>query len=396
MSDGLTPRSYSSSMQPKLVPATPSVISWAIRESGYSLRALATLLHLTEAEIDGWTKGEPPELAKLQAFARALSRPLSAFLLPRPPAASGPAVRFRSSTSTYGRALNPEERRRIREAARLQEIISWLTREMDVAAPDVPPSSTKDDAEEVAQKIRALLAVPLETQFSWTSPSEAFNAWREAVEGLGVAVLMLPMGEESCRGFSIWDDAAPLIAINTAWLPEARVFTLFHELAHLATRTNSACAEDAARSSTAGDRTERWCERVAAAIVVPSDALFTVLSEAHGRTGRNVDLSTVTRISSRFRVSRRAAALRLIECKRASWALFKSIPPHAERQQSGGGTGHTRAEIRRRRYGQRTMTLFRDALRQDVLGAADVIDYLDVSADAVRSRSPQPLSHEAD
>jgi Zn-dependent peptidase ImmA (M78 family) len=389
--------SYSSIMEAKLVPATPSVIAWAIRESGYSLRALATLLRLSEQEIESWTKGTSPELAKLQAFAAAVERPFSAFLLPHPPASRGPSVRFRSASSAKARDLNPEERRRIGEAGRLQEIASWLTRQMQLPAPDLPLSSTKADPEDVAATIRARLSVSVNTQQSWSSSAEALRAWREAVEALGVAVLMLPMGEESCRGFCIWDDAAPLIAINTAWLPEARVFTLFHELAHLATRTNSACAEDTApRPSTAGDRTERWCERVAAAVVVPAEALSTVLSEISGTTTRHVvDLSTVSRIANRFRVSRRAAALRLIECHEASWPLFRSIPPHADRQRSGGGgAGRTRLEIRRQRYGQRTMGLFRDAIRQRVLAAADVVDYLGVSADALTNSVAQPVRQE--
>ncbi|MFL5614851.1 MAG: ImmA/IrrE family metallo-endopeptidase [Gemmatimonadaceae bacterium] len=264
---------------------------------------------------------------------------------------------------------------------------------MQLPVPDIPSFSPTADPEDVALALRARLSVSVKAQLSWSSASEALRAWREAVEALGVTVLMLPMGEESCRGFCIWDDAAPVIAINTAWLPEARVFTLLHELAHLATRTNSACAEDAApRSSTAGDRTERWCERVAAAVAVPSEALDTILSEIQGRTAarRSVDLSVASRVASRFRVSRRAAALRLIECQAASWALFRSIPPHTDRLQSGGGgTGRTRAELRRQRYGQRTMALFREAVRQHVLVAADVVDYLDISPDALIAGAAQ-------
>lgn len=377
-------------MQAKLVPATPSVIEWAIRESGYSLHALATLLKIPEQVIDSWTKGSRPEVAQLQAFAAKVQRPFSAFLLPHPPASSGPEVKFRSAITTGRRELNPEERRRIREAVRLQQVVSWLTRELSVGVPDVPLYSTKDEPEDVAGAIRARLNVSVETQLGWASAGEALRSWREAVEGLGVVVLMLPMGEESCRGFSVWDDAAPLIAINTAWLPEARVFTLFHELAHLATRTNSVCVEDAPKSAVGGDRVERWCERVAAAIAVPSEGLSRVLSELSKKlSGQTADLSTAGRIASRFHVSRRAAALRLIECKKASWGLYKSIPPQADQQRSGGGgPGRTRAQIRRQRYGKRTMALFREALRQDVLGAADVVDYLDVSPDAVEISDP--------
>lgn len=375
-------------MPPKLVPATPSVIAWAIRESGYSLDALATLLGLPKEEIDSWTKGKHPDLTRLQSLAAALQRPFSAFLLPEPPASSIPSVKFRSSTAANARELNPEERRRIREAARLQQVISWVSRELEMPAPDLPSSSTKSDVDDVAVAIRARLNVPLEMQLSWSSASEALRAWREAVEQLGVLVLMLPMGEESCRGFSMWEDAAPLIAINTSWLPEARVFTLFHEVAHLATRTNSACAEDAApRSSAEGDRVERWCERVAAAIIMPSDGLSRVLSEtSKDSTKPTADLSTANLIASRFRVSRRAAALRLIESQQATWGLFKSIPPHSDRLRSGGGgPGRTRAEIRRQRYGQRTMALFHEAILQDVLSPADVVDYVDISADAAES-----------
>lgn len=386
-------------MQAKLVPATPSVIAWAIRESGFSLNALATLLNLPEQLIDSWTKGKRPEVTQLQAFAAAVHRPFSAFLLPQPPAPSAPEVRFRSSLAAGRRALNPEERQRIREAVRLQHVISWLSREMGLSGPDVPLYSTKDDAEQVAQALRERLSIPIAAQLAWSSAGEALRSWRAAVEGLGVVVLMLPMGEESCRGFSIWDDAAPLIAINSAWLPEARVFTLFHELAHLATRTNSACAEDVApRSAAVGDRVERWCEHVAAGIAVPAQALSRVLSEFSNRPeGATADLSTAGRVATRFRVSRRAAALRLIECNKASWGLYKSILPQSDQQRRGsGGPGLTRAQLRRQRYGQRTMSLFRDALRQDVLSAADIVDYIDVLPDAPELKDSHVVDHQDD
>src|SRR5690348_3621171 len=159
----MTMRSYSSPMQAKLVPATPSVIAWAIRESGYSLDALATVLKIPVQVIDAWTKGRRPEVAQLQAFAAAVQRPFSAFLLPYPPASSGPAVKFRSSINARKRELNPEERRRLREAVRLQQVISWLTRELGSSAPDVPLCSTKDDPEDVARAIRARLNISLET-----------------------------------------------------------------------------------------------------------------------------------------------------------------------------------------------------------------------------------------
>jgi Zn-dependent peptidase ImmA (M78 family) len=257
---------------------------------------------------------------------------------------------------------------------------------MDSPAPLVPLFSTKDDPEDVARAIRKRTGVSLDTQLSWTSATEALRVWREAVEDCAVTVFMVSMGEESCRGFSIWDDRAPLICVNTAWLPEARVFSLFHEYAHLVSRTNSVCVEDAPLgSSAAGDPTERWCERVAAAVVIPPESLERVVAElSRGSGGWRADLGAVTRVANQLRVSRRAAALRLIEARHASWSLFKALPSHVDRRLGGGGGhGRTRATIRRQQLGSRTINLFAEALERDLLGPADVIDYLGVSPDAL-------------
>ena len=380
-------------MHEKLVRATPSVIAWAIRESGYSLSALATLLKVDESEIDGWTMGHPPEIGKLKALAKEVKRPFSAFLLPEPPTASHPSVKFRSSTAATRRPLNPEERRRIREAVRLQTMLASLSSELRLPLPNVPTAAIGDDPEHVAVAIRKRLKLSLRTQLAWSSPGDALRGWRDVTESLGVAVLTLPMGEESCRGFSIWDDAAPLIAINTAWLQEARLFTLIHELGHLSSRTNSACAENAVARSSAGDRTERWCDRVAAAVLIPVDGLEKALAKVPASTRRQGDLALATWIAAQFRVSRRSAALRLIECKEAKWSLFRSFPPHRERLQSGGGgAGRTRTELRSQRYGQRTIALFQDGFRGNVVGPAEVIDYLGVSADALMGIPSNPAS----
>jgi len=366
---------------------TPSVVAWAIRESGYSISALALMLGLRDEVIVSWTEGARPDLSDFRRFAAAVQRPMAAFLLPKPPSATAPAVKFRHSKATPARELNPEERRRIREATRLQEVTSWIAREVGAAAPDVASFTTKDDPEQVGRVIRDRTGISVGTQLSWSSGANAVRAWREAVESCGVTVLMVPMGEESCRGFSMWDDRAPLIAVNTAWLPEARVFTLFHEFAHLVTRTNSVCAEDAPRRASDSDATERWCERVAASVIIPSESLNAVVAELSSGSPRwRADLSAAGRVANQFHVSRRAAALRLIEGHYATWSLFNSFPDHVDQpRKGGGGLGRTREELRRQRYGNRTMTMFREALRRDVMGPADVVDYLGVTPDALTS-----------
>src|SRR5690606_10048362 len=128
----------------------------------------------------------------------------------------------------------------------------------------------------------------------WRSASAAFDAWRSALERLGVLVLLFPLGEENCRGFSLASGLAPVIAVNTAWNDQARAFTLFHELGHLMTETASACAS-APPASVAGawDPAERWCERFAAATLVPEPAARGLLADRRGADTAPAGLSDI-------------------------------------------------------------------------------------------------------
>ncbi len=85
---------------------------------------------------------------------------------------------------------------------------------------------------------------------------------------------------DSARGFSLWDDDAPLIAVNSAWNPAARVYTLFHEYGHLLSRTSSVCLERVGvKISRPTDPAERWCKEFAAAALLPWSGVSKVLKD---------------------------------------------------------------------------------------------------------------------
>jgi Zn-dependent peptidase ImmA (M78 family) len=238
--------------------------------------------------------------------------------------------------------------------------------------------------DQIGPDIRRQLTAVLNGSFGsdWRTPSDALDTWREALEKSGVLVFQFSLGKEGCRGFSLWDDHAPLIAVNTTWSDSARIFSLFHEYGHLLTRTNSACLETRGRRlSSEDDETERWCERFAAAVLIPRDDLLRFLQARLGwRSGQSIrDLNSAKRISSHFKVSLRASVLRLIELGLATWSLYHEIPPYSDaKPKGGGGGGRVRGEIREDQYGKRTVNLFVRALQRDVLGRAEVLDYLDV------------------
>ena len=360
------------------VPVTGAVVEWAIRESGYELAALAKQLKVPVETLRAWAaETTQPRLTQLRKLAAKVKRPLATFLLPEPPTVVAPAVEFRSPPGTDRRELNPTERRYLREAVRLQRFLSWLAKEMGDAPVALPPERPQADATTVASRVRDGLGITVEEQVGWASPSGAFAAWRQKLEGAGVLVLLFPMGRESCRGFSLWDDHVPLIAVNTTgWPPGARAFTLFHEYGHLVTRTPSACLQARRRlTSVASDSPERWGEEFAAALLMPADAVRALVA----RVGRLPAEELSSTVATYFWVSLRAATLRLVELEFLTWQAYEDLPPF-EGKKGGGRSkeGRDRARQRIDQYGSRATRLVSRGLERDVIGRSEVLDYLDV------------------
>jgi len=359
------------------VPITPSVLEWAIRESGYDVERLAKAADTTPDKIEAWLAGSQPTATELRTLAGVLKRPFATFFLPRPPKQKKPPIEFRVPADSVRSELNVIERQRIREAVRLQEILAWIVRELDRPSPKIPRVTINERAETQAIELRADLRITFEVQKDWTTAARALRGWRRALENSGVFVLALSMGEDSIRGFSLWDEHAPLIALNTSWSAEARIFTLFHEYAHLLTRTSSACIESIGRAKS--DPTERWCEEFAADVIIPPRDLEQFLRLNNVRPPIK-DIRTVSRIANMFRASLRATTLQLIAMETASWPLYNALPSLSERKSSGGGggAGRPRAQIRLDQYGLEAIGLFASAVGRDVLNRADVLDYLDI------------------
>ena len=367
------------------VPITPAVLAWAIAESGYQPVDVAVKLGISEDVLRAWLAGaEQPRLTYLKKLAQVLRRPKAIFLLPEPPDSTRPQVEFRYPPDSEREALNPDELRYLREAARVQRVAAWALAELDEPLLSLPAMNVDVSPENAGREIRTLLGVTVEEQLAWESPSKALQAWRAMLQNLGVLVFQLPLGRNACRGFSLWEERAPLISINTAWNTEARIFTLFHELAHLLTRTDSACIEATVYHRDATDPAERWCERFAAAVLMPWAAIANLLRrECHWTPGKHLaDLNAVKLTARRFKTSLRATLLRMIEHDAASWEMFNELPTTADaKRPGGGGQGRSRAQIMLDRYGTRTTHVLVKAMDEDILTRMDVLTYLDIPDD---------------
>jgi Zn-dependent peptidase ImmA (M78 family) len=127
-----------------------------------------------------------------------------------------------------------------------------------------------------------------------------FNYWRQLLESHGVLVFQTTgIVLEVFRGLSVHHDRLPFILLNGADSAGGKVFTLFHEVAHLGNRTSGLCLlEDAVAD-------EALCNAFAAEFLMPAEAVR-VLQRQAAETDDLVSL-----VSAHFRVSPLAAAVQL-------------------------------------------------------------------------------------
>ena len=213
----------------------------------------------------------------------------------------------------------------------------------------------------------------------WEGPTESLDAWRDASEGQGVLVMQLQLGKAGLRGFSLADDYAPLVAVNTRENAQARVFTILHELAHLATETATACLEGVGTSADA-DAVERWCEEVASAALLPREALA---AEVRARMSQP-DFALVEDIAARFKASLRATAVSLIDAGFAPNDLYEEVERNAPLVDFDKGFGRTRNPTRapKRRLtevGTRAASTVIEAVSRERLSELEARRYLRLS-----------------
>ncbi len=367
--------------RPTFMPITGPVLRWAIDESGLSDREFAQKIETDPALVEAWIAEQArPTKTQFSHIVRTLRRPSAAFFLPEPPRRVSLPPPLRRSVGARVRDLDPAELREIRWARRLQRLLAHLRAEDAARGVPLPQVELRTQPQQAAHALRTLLKVTEERQTQWKTPREAFAGWREAVEAAGVAVLLLPLGRTAIRGFALWNDAAPLVAVNTAFIPQARTFTLFHEVAHLLLRQDAASHEHVVGDqppSASGYDVERWCERAAACVLLPESA---VRGAAPAFAAGDRAFERAQLVARRFKVSVRAAAIRLIELDLAPRELYDEVAARSgaldRPPKSGGGGGRTAAQTRLAQVGQAAASSIVAAVSADRLSERDARDVL--------------------
>jgi Zn-dependent peptidase ImmA (M78 family) len=284
------------------VEISAELLRWAADRAGLARESLVRKF----PQFERWLSGdEHPTLKQIEAFARATHAPIGYFFLAAPPIEPVPIPDFRTIADQRLRRPSPDLLDTVYLCQQRQEWYRDFCRLVgEPRCQFVGSVRVSDDIVTTAARIRHALSFDVEERRALPTWTDALRRFIEQADAAGVMVMCSGvvhnnnrrrLDPEEFRGFALSDEFAPLVFINGADTKAAQMFTLAHELAHI--WLGMSAVSDAQALRVPDHEIERWCNRVAAELLVPLEVMRAELQQSE-------DLSQeVSRLARRFKVS---------------------------------------------------------------------------------------------
>lgn len=323
----------------------PAVINWALSQT--KEEQLGTKLM---ENIKRWLDGsKTPTFNQIEDFSRKANIPLGYFFLQTPPVEEIKLLEYRTVDSIE--LANPSRNLidTIHEMENVQEWMKDYRQDADFDTLAIVGSLKEEtDAKAIANQIRYDLEMPLDWYKNKGTISEAFNYVRGLLEYSGVLVMLSgivgknihrALSIDEFRAFAMVDEWAPLIFINSADSEGAKLFSLFHEVAHIWIGEND-LYNDRRNCKNVKD-IEILCNAVASELMVPQDAFLEVW-----KNNTTADLNQkINEIAKMFKCGATVIARKALDNKKINQKMYDEIVEEAieayrimkENKESGGG-----------------------------------------------------------
>jgi Zn-dependent peptidase ImmA (M78 family)/transcriptional regulator with XRE-family HTH domain len=371
---------------PHSIPALvrPALLVWARERSGFRPEEAAAKIDVLVETLLAWESGaDRPSISQLRKIGEAYKRPIAVFFLPNPPTDFDPQREFSRLSGVTPQKESPALRFALRLALFRREAAREVYEKLGEPIPEFTASAHADENPEiVGGRICKLLGITWEQQVAWPSSYAALNAWRSAVERLGILVFQSgDVDLAEMRGTSVATGPLPVIVLNNADAPAGRIFTLLHEFAHiLLTKGGHQTSMMEGRRLPKDQLLERVSNRFAAAAMMPEKEFLA--EAANHQDALAGDEDELRRFASRIKASPEAILRRLLSLHQVKVGLYRRMRRAWQNRtwtapvQSAGGPP---IEIRIiSAMGRPFVALVLDGYHRNAVSSSDVADYLGV------------------
>lgn len=299
------------------------MLRWAVDRAGMAAADVRDRF----PDFDDWVSGSThPTLKQLEKFAQATHAAIGFFFGSEPPDEPLPIPDYRTLGGHGVARPSPDLLDTIYLCQQRQE---WY-REYALTTGEarlnfVGSLNRQIQTEQAAERIREALRFEIGQRVHTTRVDEALRQFITLVEDLGVLVMVSgvvgsnnyrTLDVEEFRGFALSDALAPVIFVNGADSKSGQMFTLAHELAHI--WLGESALTDATPRTVSNTQTERWCNAVAAEVLVPLDSVRQSYGAAAGVE------SEMHRLAREFKVSTLVILRRLLDARMLSNSAFRT------------------------------------------------------------------------
>jgi Zn-dependent peptidase ImmA (M78 family)/transcriptional regulator with XRE-family HTH domain len=371
---------------PRSIPALvrPALLIWAREKAGFKIQDAAAKADVEIETLRSWERGESlPTISQLRKLGEVYKRPIAVFFLPSPPTDFDAQREFRRLPGLTPEKESPQLRLALRLALFRREAALNLYRQLGEPIPKFnAKAQPHEDPETVGIRLRKLLGITWQQQLAWTNAYVAFNAWRNAIERLGILIFQTGDVElKEMRGTSVPHGPLPVIVLNNTDAPHGRIFSLLHEFVHilLANGGHNTSAMEGKRLPE-DQLLERVSNRIAAAALMPREEFLAEVSKHHDALIG--DESALNKLAARIKASPEAIFRRLVSLHKVTTGLYRKMRREWQNRSwftTPSGDGGPTIEVRIvSALGRAFTSLVLEGFHRNAVSASDVSDYLGI------------------
>lgn len=331
------------------VPVTKEILQWAVKQSDKDPDETKR-----KFAIDQWLEKEKvPTVNQLKDLSAHLQIPFGYFMLKKPSKEGLSLLDYRTIKT---KGVDKPSRNLLDTIEDMKRKQNWMRDYLiDNGYGKLPfvgaIKEEIDQYEEQAKRIRKDLGLDKNRHQKVTSSEEAFNYLKQQISDAGILVMQngvvlnnsrRKLDVEEFRAFTLIDDYASLIFINAKDTRNGKIFSLFHEIAHIFIGESSLYNDTGYYNETDYSKDiEVHCNAIAAELLVPNESFL----ERWNNTNDIPKQERIEELASTFKASKIVIARKALDHYKINLNIYhetvtKTMEEYSKRNNEKSDGGH--------------------------------------------------------